>query len=78
MNHNMMPGEVSIHNNLMFGQRPGYGPAMMQPVNQNVMMYGSGMGMLTTPDHMYPDQDVHIFIESCKVKLIMLSKQKWL
>ena len=49
MNHNMMPGEVSIHNNLMFGQRPGYGPAMMQPVNQNVMMYGSGMGMLTTP-----------------------------
>ena len=67
MNQNMMPREVRMHNNLMLGQRPGYGPSMMPPVHQNFMMYGSGM--LTTPD-----QDLHVFIESCKVNNVIKAK----
>ena len=69
MNQNMMPGEVSIHNNLILGQRPGYEQSMMQSVHQNLMMYGSGIGMLTTPD-----QDLHIFIEACKVNNVIKAK----
>ena len=58
-----------MHNNSMSGQWPGYGPAMMQAGHQNLMMYESGMGMLTTPD-----QDVHILIESCKVNNVIKAK----
>ena len=55
----------------MPGHWSGYGPSMMQAGHQNLMMYGSGMGMgmLTTPD-----QDVHIFIESCKVNNVIKAK----
>ena len=66
---NMMPGGITMHNNSMSGQWPGYRPAMMQAGHQNLMMYGSGMGMLTTPD-----QDVYIFIESCKVNNVIKAK----